>query len=418
MRPIEIRIVSAALARIRTHKTTPATRRFDLDARSDRPRKAKRRAVLFTDFEAVATLKRRQGLSLDSLANWHRLWQKNPALSGGSKAPCLGWVLESEDGIVGYLGSIPLLYQFGDRILSAAATTGLAVDPAYRALTPSLVSPFFHQKGVDLYLATSATEITGKITKAFKGEFVPQREYGTVLFWVLDPVRFASAVRKKIGAQGVFGDIAEKVISIALRGDTGLRRRWPRCTTNGLQVADMHVRDIGPEFESLWIHKLAERKRLLAFRTPDILRWHFDMPGDRRTTRVLCCYSGGRLRGYAIIQTEIDRDTGLQRSSLADMLLENDAPHLATRLFAEAYEYAEGIGSHVLEVLGFPQFIRNTCLEWKPYSREYPACPFLYKASDQALQAELANENAWYASPYDGDTTLSARAADTADARH
>jgi hypothetical protein len=99
------------------------------------------------------------------------------------------------------------------------------------------------------------------------------------------------------------------------------------------------------------------------------------------------------------------------------MLLENDDPHLATRLLVETYEYAKDSGSHTLEVLGFPQFIRNICLEWKPYSREYPACPFLYKASDQALHAELANENAWYACPYDGDTTLLAGATDAADTR-
>ena len=420
MRPIEYRIITAALARIRTHRRTADTTRgrSDSDAPSDRPRTARRRAAQFSDFGAVAALKRRQGLSLDSLANWQRLWQSNPAVIAGSKAPCLGWVLESEDGIVGYLGSVPLLYQFGDRTLSAVTTTSLAVEPTYRTLTASLISPFFHQKDVDLYLATSATEVVGSITRAFKGEFVPQREYGTVLFWVLDPVRFASVVQKRIWAHGALGEISEKVVSMALRGDIGLRRRWPRCPTNGLQVTNIHVRDIGQEFEGLWLQKLAERKRLLAFRTPAVLRWHFDIPEDRRTTRVLCCHSGGRLLGYAIIQSEAEGDTGLQRSILADMLLENDDPRVATRLLVEAYEYAKGIGSHILEVFGFPQFIRDICLGWKPYSREYPACPFLYKASDQALHAELAYENAWYACPYDGDTTLIARGADAADTRH
>ena len=418
MRSVENRIIGAALASIRARRTTRAARAGGLDAPSGPPRKARRRAVQFADFDAVAALKQRQGLSLDSFADWQRLWQRNPALNGGSKTPCLGWVLESDDGIVGYLGSIPLLYQFGDRTLSVVSTTGLAVDPAYRALTSSLVSPFFNQKGVDLYLATSATEIAAKITKAFKGEFVPQREYGTVLFWVLDPAGFAAAVRRKIGADGALGEISEKVISITLRGDIRLRRRWPRCPTNGLRVVDVHVRDIGEEFEHLWIHKLAERKRLLAFRTPAVLRWHFDIPGDRRTTRVLCCHSHGRLRGYAIIQTEVERETGLRRSTVADMLLEDDDPHVAARLFVEAYQYAEGIGSHVLQVLGFPQFIRDACLGWKPYSRKYPACPFLYKTSDPALHAELADESAWYAGPYDGDATLSARLADTADTTH
>jgi hypothetical protein len=411
MRPIENRIVSVALARIRRHRTTQADRRGKTVVNPDRPRTARRRTVQFADFEAVADLKRRQGLRLDSTANWQRLWQENPVLRANSKTPRLGWVLEADDGVVGYLGSIPLLYQFGDRTLSAVATTSLAVDPSYRALTPSLVGPFFHQEDVDLYLATTATDVAGRIAKAFKGEFVPQREYGTVLFWVLNPLRFASALQKRMGVPGVLGGISKTLISAALCGDRVVRARRPRCPTNGLRVTDIHPRDIDEEFEGLWIRKLAEGKRLLALRTPAVLRWHFDIPGDCRVTRVLCCHSGGRLRGYAVVQTETEDGTGLCRSTVADLLVENDDLSVVTRLLVEVYEHAKSVGGDVLEVLGFPPVIRNVCLAWAPYSRAYPQCPFLYRAAERGLREELAHENAWYAGPYDGDTTIVTRVA-------
>ncbi|MGA9393053.1 MAG: hypothetical protein WBV69_21665, partial [Candidatus Sulfotelmatobacter sp.] len=43
---------------------------------------------------------------------------------------------------------------------------------------------------------------------------------------------------------------------------------------------------------------------------------------------------------------------------------------------------------------------------WNPYVRKYPASPFYYKAADAALHKALSDGNAWYATPFDGDTTL------------
>ena len=45
-------------------------------------------------------------------------------------------------------------------------------------------------------------------------------------------------------------------------------------------------------------------------------------------------------------------------------------------------------------------------MRWNSYVRKYPTDPLIYKTADEALTRTLADENAWYASPFDGDATL------------
>ena len=80
---------------------------------------AKLREVTFADFHEVAKLKERNGMAADSIENWDRLWRRNPALVVGDTPRPMGWVLEANGGVVGYMGTIPLQCRYGDRRLNA-----------------------------------------------------------------------------------------------------------------------------------------------------------------------------------------------------------------------------------------------------------------------------------------------------------
>ena len=106
------------------------------------------------------------------------------------------------------------------------------------------------------------------------------------------------------------------------------------------------------------------------------------------------------------MRQELDSETGLRRSTVADLLVPEDNPKIVQALIAAAHASAKQAGSHVIEVLGFPRGIRQALLEWKPYKRQYPSCPYFYKARDKTLHERLSNEDLWYACPFDGDATL------------
>ncbi len=370
------------------------------------PIPAKQREARFSDFESVARLQERGGLPRDTQENWCRLWQQNPALVVAKSQLSVGWVLETAQGIVGYQGSVPLLYQFGGRTLVAAVGTGLVIEPAYRARSIGLLASFYRQRGVDLFLMTTAIASVTKLSKALQAKVLPQRDYDKVLFWVLDIHQFAKALAKKFGLESGMAAVATFLGSSVLRADVRLRRRPRGHPANKFGIRELEVKDIGDEFQALWQRNLTEVPRLLADRSPASLRWHFTIPGSTSTAAVLCCHRFGRLAGYAIVKHTIERETGMRRSMLADILVEQDDFSVTETLLEAAYSNAVASGGHVFEVVGLPRNIRQVLMDWNPFINTYPNNPFIYKTADEVLDRTLADENAWYAGPLDGDTTL------------
>src|SRR5881396_3447407 len=180
------RSVSILLKAIRTRRPSP-----DADAP----------ASAVTPSDGANGVRQRELRFHDFVDNWHRLWRNSPAIRSAKSYLPMGWVLEADNKIVGYLGSIPLLYHFGDKPLLAAAASGFLVEPAYRTFGKDLVASFYSQPNIDLFLSTTA-ESVGRLAKALEVETLPQENYATVLFWVLDARHFADAVLWKLGATG------------------------------------------------------------------------------------------------------------------------------------------------------------------------------------------------------------------------
>jgi hypothetical protein len=406
MASVEEKAIRAVLNRIRTSRSDVFTSLQD-QSPVEGPREAgspSLREAQFSDFEAVNDLKRRWGIPPDPFDNWQRLWHRNPAIVRVGSALPLGWVLESEGKIVGYLGNIPLLYRYGDKTLAAVAGSGLVVEPSYRVFTMSLMAEFFGQTGVDLYMTTTAIEAVGKIAGTFGSNSLPQAGYGSVLFWVLRQYPFARAVAKKMGLRKPISYIANTFGFLAVGTDGTLRQRRPKAPSSPLPVKEMSIDDISENLQKLWLEKLDEQPRLYADRSAASLRWHFGIPGFKGTVRVLCCYKAGDLVGYAVVRN--DEHEGLRRSFVADVLAKRDDADVLRTLFFAAYHHARQAGSDLFEIRDLAPEIRQLCLDGKPYIRTFPACPFHYKAADPTLHRLLAAPAAWYTSPFDGDTTL------------
>ena len=395
----EKQISGQVLRRIRLKRAAEAAR---TEAPAAGP--VRLREVDFADCLAVSALKSRHKLSLDSPANWQRLWKDNPAIDLAGRIP-MGWVLEGREGIVGYLGNVPLRCFYRGTALKTATTHGLVVQPGYRLFAGQLVAAYFRQPRVDLLVSTSTNESAGALFRAFKGRQLPQEDYATVLYWVIDPHGFLTGVRKKLDLHGSLATMGTLVGSWILHAEGALRRRHPVKGVRKFKIRELSPASIGDEFDAFWQRELAASGRLMTDRSADALRWHFDVPGDRRKPMVLRCDLDGRMAGYAIVLTNTGAD-GLRRASIADMLVEDENSLAPQELLIAAFEYARRTKHHVLELLGFPRTIRKVCEEWHPYARKFPSSPYLFKATQPDVQQSLESEDAWYAAPYDGDATL------------
>lgn len=403
MSTLEKKIADVVLKRIRAARSNG-----DIESvRDTAPKMLKPislREARFSDFEQVSALTARLGLGSDSAENWRRLWVENPALADGETA-VIGWVLETTSEIVGFLGSIRLQYEYQRESLRAVTTCAFAVDVAYRAFSHLLLTSFFRQKNADLFLNTTATVPAGKMMQAFKATPLPQKDYGQVLFWIIDPYQFTKSVFTRMEIASGLAALSF-LVSLGVSADVTLRRRTPKVANRKYKITETGVNDLGQEFERFWSSKAQETLRLRAKRDLATVRWHFNPPGSRQVARVVGCYSGDRLVGYAIIRHYTATKDGLRRTAIADLMMEGQEYQVIEELLSAIHISARNAGSHVLEMMGFPREIREVALKAKPYFRNYPACPFFYKARDRALHERLNDENAWYACPFDGDGTI------------
>jgi hypothetical protein len=360
------------------------------------------REVRDADLPSIAALQARNGLVQDTAAGWRRLWRDNPVLADRGRF-ARGWVLEAPEGIVGFVGSIPLRGFFRGGALRLAAGHALVVQSGYRLHTGRLVSAFLQQEGVDICLTDSANEANSKILRLQKARPLPQPDYGITLFWILNRRRFLRSLARRLGLEGALASAGSLLGAWAMGIEAALRSRGPAKPGRKNRVDAVAPSAIDEDFESLWRRKLADTNSMIMDRSASALRWHFDVPGGQPV--VLRCNRDGRLAGYVILLSHIDK-SGLKRGFIADMLVDGDDPVVARQLLASGFDQAREGGCDVLELMGFPEAIRAICLEWKPHARRLPAPPYLFKAGDPALQSALSAASAWYATPYDGDWTL------------
>ena len=316
----------------------------------------------------------------------------------------MGWVLESNGQIVGYLGSVSTMHRFRERTLQVATSTGFAVDPAYRGYTLKLVAAFFKQADKDILLNTTAIEVAGKIFQRFKASPMPQRDYDQILYWVLEPRAFISAAFKYNNQHPAVAWAGSYLLALPLKGLIALKAPQKVSSQKGrlTELRLIDASDIGQEFDELWARKAERETRLISYRTAEVLRWHF----AKVRAKVLSCYREDTLVGYAIVTREDVGQFGLARSKIADLFVEGDDPELMDQLLQGIYDYAKSDGSHVLEVFGFPTNIRETFHRANPHSRQLQSWPYFYFAVDNSFHKDLLEEEAWFACPFDGDTSL------------
>ncbi len=90
------------------------------------------REASFEDHLQITLLASRHGLGTKNYAQWRHLWINNPVYIEFQRDWPIGWVLENGGKqIVGYIGNIPLLYEFQGRKVIAGSAHGWVVDPSW-----------------------------------------------------------------------------------------------------------------------------------------------------------------------------------------------------------------------------------------------------------------------------------------------
>lgn len=357
---------------------------------------------------AVGSLKQRNGLLVKwSADRWVGLWKDNPAMKENSNIP-IGWVLEHEKEIVGYLGNIPMFYFLKGKRLLAVAARGFAVDPEYRSHSLRLVAAFFSQKNVDLLLSTSANQLAASVYQLSRAQKIPQPDYDKALFWIVNAHGFIRSFLQLKGYSKLLANTVGILLSPLIRIESFLKRRRPRRVESIFTISVIDPESVLSEFDEFWYRIMAERSDcLLAERSAKVLRWHFGhCAAKERHAKFICAWSREKLLGYIVLTHEDSPRTGLKRNRVSDLLVENDEPDVIDALLNESIKQTKIENRDILELTGFPDKIRQHFRKGNAYMRKLPSWLFWYKVVTPELMDKLKCENTWYGSSYDGDASL------------
>ena len=338
---------------------------------------------------------------------WRHLWINNPVYLRFQRDWPIGWVLENEDKqILGYVGNIPLLYEFQAKKIIAASAHGWVVDPDYRSFSIPLMSRYFNQKNVGLYLNTTVNSAGSRAFSVFRSSRVPVGSWDQSDFWITHYRGFASSwLNKKAPAVRALSG----PLSVALNfSDKTAKDRFRTFSTyrNGVEVKQ--CMNFDHQFDDFW--EALKRKnsyRLLAVRTREMLERHFRNAMLQGKLWILTVMKGSTLAAYAIFYRQDNARFGLKRVRLVDFQALDEGGH---DLFLPMLSYALGSCRtdciHMLECIGLCPSKRKISGKLAPRQRRLSAWYYYYKAREQGLAESLKDPKVWDPSGFDGDASL------------
>jgi len=362
------------------------------------------REASLADYEQIAALQIRNGLTARSYEDWITLWQDNPVYQEWEAQWPIGWVLETESGgIVGWVGNIPSAYQFRKRRLYAATPWSWVVDGSHRGYGMLTLNRLLRQRNVDLLVCSSVSSASEPFTTRLHLSRVPIGAWNKSAFWITNYRGFVQIALKTKTVP------LAKAMAVPLSATLAC---WDRCH-DGWKRARSSLSKIercwefDSRFDGFWEELQRENENvLLAVRTRETLAWHFRKALLQEKVWIMAAHKGPRLAAYAIFDRQDNPAIGLQRVRLVDFqALEGSKDTLLSALSWMLHECREK-GVHMLEVLGcwlnrhgLPRIVA-------PYHRTMPSWIYYYKATDPKLSPMLRDAKVWAPSSFDGDASL------------
>ena len=361
------------------------------------------REVRFDDYGQIAQLQARYGMETETCEAWTHLWAGNPARRDFPDWP-IGWLLENEDNhVVGYIGNLPRCYQLGSRNVLVASTRGLVVDEGYRSYSIPLLSLFFNQKQVDLFLDTTVGPGALKAHELFRALRVPAGVWDQAFFWITNYEGFSASVLARKQMRERSGLRYPLSAGLFLR-DT-LEGRTLKMRRNGLEPT--FCRKFDERFEAFWQTQRKTRSHhLLANHSQQMLDWHFERALADGRAWVLTLNRGSTLVAYGIFLRQDNASFLLKRMRLVDFQALDGHTGLLGPILCAAFARCRKEGIHMLEAMGFASEKQRVIDSLLPHRRDLSSWRYFYKTANRELAEILKCPEAWDPSCFDGDASL------------
>jgi hypothetical protein len=353
------------------------------------------RPAEWKDAEAIDQVNNRNGMGHTDPVVWRECWEAYPFAEEFREIP-IGWVLETANGsVVGNLSNVHTLYDLGGRRLRGTVAAAWAVDVEYRSKSLRLMTTFFKQKGVDLWLNVSANPTTARLLTGMKILRVPIPDYGSPCLWSLHPHTFARAALSRRSIPGAAG-LAWPVGLVLLVGDIFRRSGRGRLSSPVCRLEKFDDR-----FDSLWQRISAGPLRLRAVRTQAVLEWRFRVEFRDRRIAIVAAERGGALSGYAVLVRRPGSELGMELYDIADIQAVGDDPVTMRDLLLGSMRVAREDGMDAIKFISGTPAKRLPAAQLRPYSYRLPFWQQYFQVATPELRSALSTADAWDFSLFD-----------------
>lgn len=253
------------------------------------------RPIVGSDHETMNRLHRDVGWPERSPAGWRWL-EANPARQDIA-APA-GWVVvDDQDEAVAMLGNFVQRFRHGPRSLYGATGFSIIVPPSRKGASRPLIRTFLKQPGLFARYTFNANARSAPLYGLFGLKPWPTETHGLKLSWVTD--RLACAQGRVL--RTLLGRTSAQ--TAARLGEQLMNGRVFRQTALSLPPQVTVLRDLSDSspYAEFW-RTLSSEGRLLADRSPEILRWRMADPDLTLKPLLLACVREGRIVATAMAQ--------------------------------------------------------------------------------------------------------------------
>ena len=391
-----------------------------------KPKRApKLREARLEDYEQIAALESRFGLTAKPYNEWVHLWQGNPVYRELKTDWPIGWVFEDQDGkIVGSVGNIPLLYELDGRRILVASSRSWVADVEYRSVSLLLLDNLIRQRQVDLFLSNTVGDKAVAAITAYGCSPISVGIWDEVAYWITNyrgffesivamknyrltrPFAFPSWEGSWTRLKALRARLS-KPLSYPLSAAAFLKDRLAKTSVREGEVEVKPCTDFDDRFDSFWEDvKRNNRHLLLAVRTREVLEWHFKYALLGNRLWIVTAVDGHRLVAYAIFDKSVHPRYGFKQVKLVDYQSLEDGASMLEPLLSWTLRRCRSEGVHMLEHTGRwmekGQFIETAA----PYRLKLSTWSYFYHANNPELREILNSRQVWTPSLFDGEASL------------
>jgi hypothetical protein len=360
------------------------------------------REATFEDYPQIAALSSRYLPSTpNTFEEWQHLWSNNPVYDALKGKWPIGWVLESENQVLGYIGNIPFQFELHNRKILAAVGCAYVVDQRCRAYAMLVADHFFNQKGAELVLSTSTNPESYEVFRMLEAVRVPVGAWDRTGMWITDYPGFAAGWMKRKGWPWAWplNHLLGSAMFFREKVDRSLAEH-----PQPMEVTSCSGFDEG--FDVFWQElKSQNPDKLLALRDRESLTWHFKRALLGNKLWIATVTKDSRLISYGVLIRKERQSTGTARMLFVDFQAIEDPVTSFASVLTWALRRCRQEGIQTLENIGLHLGTQDIG-HFAPYIRQRPAWSYLYKSHNPSLTKTLADPEVWAPSSFDSDTTM------------